>query len=272
MLTVFAFKDLCCVESVWWSVVLIGYVWVWPTSLESGIVFESIILLSSLAWLGSTWKLQRDFRYNFYTFRSPCWYSSCDYGLLANKSYSIRASICSKLKYAQIWGIWNIVQPCVGGIQSLVESRDYQCTPQTWAHLPLVLHFRVLFSAVSMGYCLVFWHGLRYFLGLYLKFPPVYLFHQHPCLLRDLVMVHLWGWGWVASWLLFLYEVEWPLGFRFSMRLSGLLAFVSLWGWVASWRSFLSPSQRPAPTTIASLSPFPLGLCFCSTSLSKMGT
>ena len=31
-----------------------------------------------------------------------------------------------------------------------------------------------------------------------------------------------------------------------------------------------SPSQRPAPTTIASRSPFPLGLCSCSTSLSKM--
>ena len=30
-------------------------------------------------------------------------------------------------------------------------------------------------------------------------------------------------------------------------------------------------SQRPAPTTIASRSPFPLGLCSCSTSLSKMG-
>ena len=32
-----------------------------------------------------------------------------------------------------------------------------------------------------------------------------------------------------------------------------------------------SPSQRPAPTTIASRSPFPLGLCSCSTSLSKRG-
>ena len=32
-----------------------------------------------------------------------------------------------------------------------------------------------------------------------------------------------------------------------------------------------SPSQRPAPTTIASRSPFPLGLCSSSTSLSKMG-
>ena len=32
-----------------------------------------------------------------------------------------------------------------------------------------------------------------------------------------------------------------------------------------------SLSQRPAPTTIASRSPFPLGLCSCSTSLSKMG-
>ena len=32
-----------------------------------------------------------------------------------------------------------------------------------------------------------------------------------------------------------------------------------------------SPSQRPAPTTIASRSPFTLGLCSCSTSLSKMG-
>ena len=32
-----------------------------------------------------------------------------------------------------------------------------------------------------------------------------------------------------------------------------------------------SPSQRPAPTTIASRSPFPLGLRSCSTSLSKMG-
>ena len=32
-----------------------------------------------------------------------------------------------------------------------------------------------------------------------------------------------------------------------------------------------SPSQRPAATTIASRSPFPLGLCSCSTSLSKMG-
>ena len=32
-----------------------------------------------------------------------------------------------------------------------------------------------------------------------------------------------------------------------------------------------SPSQRPAPTTIASRSPFPPGLCSCSTSLSKMG-
>ena len=32
-----------------------------------------------------------------------------------------------------------------------------------------------------------------------------------------------------------------------------------------------SPSQRPAPTTIASRYPFPLGLCSCSTSLSKMG-
>ena len=32
-----------------------------------------------------------------------------------------------------------------------------------------------------------------------------------------------------------------------------------------------SPSQRPAPTTIASRSPFPLGLCSCSTSFSKMG-
>ena len=29
--------------------------------------------------------------------------------------------------------------------------------------------------------------------------------------------------------------------------------------------------QRPAPTTIASRSSFPLGLCSCSTSLSKMG-
>ena len=33
-----------------------------------------------------------------------------------------------------------------------------------------------------------------------------------------------------------------------------------------------SPWQRPAPTTIASRSPFPLCLCSCSTSLSKMGT
>ena len=33
-----------------------------------------------------------------------------------------------------------------------------------------------------------------------------------------------------------------------------------------------SPSQRPAPTRIASRSPFPLGLCSYSTSLSKMGT
>ena len=33
-----------------------------------------------------------------------------------------------------------------------------------------------------------------------------------------------------------------------------------------------SPSQRPAPTSIASRSPFPLGLCSCSTTLSKMGT
>ena len=33
-----------------------------------------------------------------------------------------------------------------------------------------------------------------------------------------------------------------------------------------------STSQRPAPVTIASRSPFPLGLCSCSTSLSKMGT
>ena len=33
-----------------------------------------------------------------------------------------------------------------------------------------------------------------------------------------------------------------------------------------------SPSQRPASTTIVSRSPFPLGLCSCSTSLSKMGT
>ena len=33
-----------------------------------------------------------------------------------------------------------------------------------------------------------------------------------------------------------------------------------------------SPSQRPAPTTIDAQSPFPLGLCSCSTSLSKMGT
>ena len=32
-----------------------------------------------------------------------------------------------------------------------------------------------------------------------------------------------------------------------------------------------SLSQRPAPTTIASRSPFRLGLCSCSTSLSKMG-
>ena len=32
-----------------------------------------------------------------------------------------------------------------------------------------------------------------------------------------------------------------------------------------------SPSRRPAPTTIASRSPFPLGLCSCKTSLSKMG-
>ena len=32
-----------------------------------------------------------------------------------------------------------------------------------------------------------------------------------------------------------------------------------------------SPSQRPASTTIASRCPFPLGLCSCSTSLSKMG-
>ena len=32
-----------------------------------------------------------------------------------------------------------------------------------------------------------------------------------------------------------------------------------------------SPSQRPVPTTIASRSPFPLGLCSCSTSHSKMG-
>ena len=33
-----------------------------------------------------------------------------------------------------------------------------------------------------------------------------------------------------------------------------------------------SPSQRTTSTTIASRSPFPLGLCSCSTSLSKMGT
>ena len=33
-----------------------------------------------------------------------------------------------------------------------------------------------------------------------------------------------------------------------------------------------SPSQRPAPTTIASRSLFPLGLCSCSTLLSKMGS
>ena len=32
-----------------------------------------------------------------------------------------------------------------------------------------------------------------------------------------------------------------------------------------------SLSQRPAPTTIASRSPFSLGLCSCSSSLSKMG-
>ena len=32
-----------------------------------------------------------------------------------------------------------------------------------------------------------------------------------------------------------------------------------------------SPSQRPAPTTIASRSALPLGLCSCSTSFSKMG-
>ena len=32
-----------------------------------------------------------------------------------------------------------------------------------------------------------------------------------------------------------------------------------------------SPSQRPAPTSIASRSSFPLGLCSCSNSLSKMG-
>ena len=32
-----------------------------------------------------------------------------------------------------------------------------------------------------------------------------------------------------------------------------------------------SPSQRPAPTTIASRSPFPLGLCSCTTSLCEMG-
>ena len=49
----------------------------------------------------------------------------------------------------------------------------------------------VFFSAVSMGYCLVFSRGLRYFVELVLKFPPVNLFHQHPCLVRDLVMVHL---------------------------------------------------------------------------------
>ena len=33
-----------------------------------------------------------------------------------------------------------------------------------------------------------------------------------------------------------------------------------------------SSSQRPAPSTIASRSPFPLCLCSCSTSLSRMGT
>ena len=32
-----------------------------------------------------------------------------------------------------------------------------------------------------------------------------------------------------------------------------------------------SSSQRPAPTTMASRSPFPLNLCSCSTSLSKLG-
>ena len=34
----------------------------------------------------------------------------------------------------------------------------------------------------------------------------------------------------------------------------------------------VSPSQRRAPTTIAPRSQFRLGLCSCSTSLSKMGT
>ena len=195
MLTVIAFRDFCCFESVRWSVILISYVCVWPTSLESGIVFESTVLLIFLAWLGNTWKLQCD---------RQRWYSVCDYGLLANKCYSILASICSKLKYAQIWDIWNIVQPSVGGIQSLVESRDYQWTPHTWAHLPLVLHFFIFegfFSEVSVGYCLVFSRGLRHFLGFILKSSPVIHFHQHLCLVRDLVMVRLWRWGWVAAWL-----------------------------------------------------------------------
>ena len=38
------------------------------------------------------------------------------------------------------------------------------------------------------------------------------------------------------------------------------------------YRRSPSPSHRPAPTRIASRSPFPLGLCSSSTSLSKMGT
>ena len=43
-------------------------------------------------------------------------------------------------------------------------------------------------------------------------------------------------------------------------------------GSYTAYRCSPSPSQRPAPTTIAGGSPFPLGLCSCSTPLRKIGT
>ena len=89
----------------------------------------------------------------------------------------------------------------MGGIHSLAESRDDQCTLQNWTLIPFVLLFRVVFSAVSVGYCLVFLRGLQYLLRFVLKFPPVNLFSN---------------------------TRVWCNGMRLRMKLKGFLAFVSL--------------------------------------------
>ena len=65
------------------------------------------------------------------------------------------------------------------------------------------------------------------------------------------------------------------LPFKFSLfrqKYSSSLYICTIYIYSPVYARSPSPSQRPAPTTIASRSPFPLGLCSCSTSLSKMGT